>query len=368
MLTRLYIDNFRCLVNFELKLGRVNLLLGENGSGKTTVFDVLYRLREFISGRERTGGAFPPHELTRWQTLGIQRFELELKTVQGVFVYSLAVEHDETRRRSRVKKENLTLDNRLLFEFEDGTAKLFHDDFTAGPQYPFDWSQSGIGSLQERPDNSKLTGFRKEIEKFIITTIYPSLIQTESRKEENRLARDSSNLVSWYRFLSQEHQANLFELFNALKQVMPGFHSFSIKEMGEARTLKVLFSDASGKGKTLTYGFDELSDGQKALVALHALLYGLKGEGAYLFLDEPENYVALREIQPWLITLADFCGQEIEQAVVISHHPEVIDYLAPSDGKWFDREPNAPARVSDKPTQTVDDLKTSETIARGWDR
>lgn len=368
MLTRLYIDNFRSLVNFELKLGSVNLLLGENGSGKTTVFDVLYRLREFISGRERTGTAFPPHELTRWQTLGIQRFELELKTGQGVFVYSLTIEHDETRRRSRVKKENLTLDNRLLFDFEDGTAKLYHDDFTSGPQYPFDWSQSGIGALQERPDNRKLTSFRREIERFIITTIYPSLIESESRQEENRLARDSSNFVSWYRFLSQEHQANLFELFNALKQVIPGFHSFSIKEMGDARTLKVLIADGNGKGKTLTYSFDELSDGQRALVALHALLYGLKGEGAYLFLDEPENFVALREIQPWLTTLADFCGQEIEQAVLISHHPEIIDYLAASNGKWFDREPNTPAKISDRPAQMVDDLKSSELIARGWNR
>jgi len=44
MLKRLYVDNFRCLVNFELRLDRVNLLLGENGTGKTSVFDVLYRL------------------------------------------------------------------------------------------------------------------------------------------------------------------------------------------------------------------------------------------------------------------------------------------------------------------------------------
>jgi predicted ATPase len=37
MLKRIYVDNFRCLVNFELKLDRVNLLLGRNGTGKTTV-------------------------------------------------------------------------------------------------------------------------------------------------------------------------------------------------------------------------------------------------------------------------------------------------------------------------------------------
>jgi predicted ATPase len=39
------VDDFRCLVNFELKFDRVNLLLGENGTGKTTEFEVLHRLQ-----------------------------------------------------------------------------------------------------------------------------------------------------------------------------------------------------------------------------------------------------------------------------------------------------------------------------------
>ena len=35
MITRLYVDNFKTLVNFELTLGPMNLLLGANGSGKS---------------------------------------------------------------------------------------------------------------------------------------------------------------------------------------------------------------------------------------------------------------------------------------------------------------------------------------------
>ena len=33
MITRLYADNFKTLVNFELPLGPMNLLLGANGPG-----------------------------------------------------------------------------------------------------------------------------------------------------------------------------------------------------------------------------------------------------------------------------------------------------------------------------------------------
>jgi predicted ATPase len=36
MLTRLYIDNFRCFVKFEYGPARTQLILGANGSGKSS--------------------------------------------------------------------------------------------------------------------------------------------------------------------------------------------------------------------------------------------------------------------------------------------------------------------------------------------
>jgi ATPase subunit of ABC transporter with duplicated ATPase domains len=175
------------------------------------------------------------------------------------------------------------------------------------------------------------------------------------------------NFVSWYRFLSQEHQGSMLAIFQELKCVIPGFNSFSLKEAGEAKVLKVLLDRAGENGRLLTYDFRELSDGQRVLVALYTLLFGLKDEGVSLFLDEPDNFVALREIQPWLTALTDSCGEGIEQAVLISHHPEIIDHLALSAGRWFDRDSNGPTRVTDKPKAQVDGLMPSESMARGWE-
>lgn len=42
MLKRLYVNNFRCLVAFELKLDSFAVLCGPNGSGKSSVFDVIW--------------------------------------------------------------------------------------------------------------------------------------------------------------------------------------------------------------------------------------------------------------------------------------------------------------------------------------
>src|SRR4030067_3806848 len=99
MLTRIYIDNFRCLVNFELRLDRLNLLLGDNGTGKTTVFDVLRRIQQFVTASAKVSSVFPAQDLTRWQSGRRQRFALNLQIEQVCYTYSLAVENDEERGR-----------------------------------------------------------------------------------------------------------------------------------------------------------------------------------------------------------------------------------------------------------------------------
>lgn len=66
--------------------------------------------------------------------------------------------------------------------------------------------------------------------------------------------------------------------------------------------------------------------GGRLWIVLYAITLLTADQGTVLFIDEPVNYVALREIQPWLIALADACGGAVPQAVLCSHHPEVIDY------------------------------------------
>ena len=357
MLSRIHVDNFRCLVNFDLKLDRLNLLLGENGAGKTTVFEVLRRLQGFLRGKLNVDDAFPAQDLTRWQQLGIQNFELELKQGNDVYSYVLSIEHDTNRRLRRIKRESLQMNQGTLFDFEGRTAHLYHDDFTPGPEVMFDWSRSGVASLQARPDVKKLSRFCQQVARMVVVSPCPVNMVSENRVEDSYLTPTADNFSSWYRYVSQEHQGNVLELTQQLRKVLPSFDSFSLRDAGEnARVLKVIFrsevqspgsstfgnvsvSSSSSMGRytyPLEYNFDELSDGQRQLIVLYSLLYVVRGEGYSLFLDEPDNYLALREVQPWLTAIQDECGGSISQAVLISHHPEIIDYLAGSSSRWFE--------------------------------
>ena len=41
-LKRIYADNYKCLLNFELRLREITQLVGQSGAGKTAVSDVVY--------------------------------------------------------------------------------------------------------------------------------------------------------------------------------------------------------------------------------------------------------------------------------------------------------------------------------------
>ena len=373
MLNRIYVDNYKSLVNFDLKIGSINLLLGPNGAGKSSVFEVLGKLRAFISGERnldgdenKRGKLFDDSSRTRWQTLRVQTFELELGSDQGLYKYELAIEHDETGQKLRVKHERLGLDGNPLLRFEQRELHLYRDDYSAGPVYPFDWNRSAVAFIFPSPDNKKLTWFKERIQKLIVAQSVPALMAPDSNQEEPVPGKYLKNFVSWYRYLSQDQGLTL-AVTDALRKILPGFDYFEFKAYGEKnRGLKAYFSQPGLKDE-LGYTFDELSDGQKILMALYTLLLAAQKYGYMLCLDEPENFLALPEIRPWLVDLYDLCEEGKVQAVLISHHPEMIDYLLASPvGYWFDRQDNLAVRL--KPIQAENDggLSVSELIARGW--
>ena len=113
--------------------------------------------------------------------------------------------------------------------------------------------------------------------------------------------------------------------------------------------------------------FDQFSDGQRNLVALFTVLHSAVGADTTLCLDEPDNYVALREIQPWLIELIDRTRETASQCLLISHHPELINYLASSQGVRFFRDNLGPVRTQPFQTTEDDGLLPAEIVARGWE-
>jgi hypothetical protein len=382
MLKRVFASNFRTLINFDVGFDPLTLLLGPNGAGKTSAIEVVRLLRDFVRGEPvcfdgrmispTTTDLFPSSTLTRWQDVDVQSFEVALAGRGGEFVYRLEVEHERLRQRCRVRTEKLTFDGRHLFEssLHDNqlTAQLFRDDGTRGPTQLTDWTRSSLPSINPRAENQLMSWFKERMNRIIVTRFNPAVIGARAEGESHTLNWDASNFVAWFRHVADLDLELVSKLRPLLEEVITGLVGLGLDPDGpDAKILKARFlAGASGEAKTKPYfcRFDELSDGQRVLLMLYTLLLSATDDST-VCIDEPENFVALREINPWLNMLLDKVQTQSCQAILISHHPELINALAVGSGRWIDRAGDAESRAQSV-AEDGSELSVAELVSRGW--
>lgn len=376
MLTRIFVHNFRTFVNFEVRLDALRLLMGPNGAGKTALMDVLERLRQLVCESARIQDCFPLSErsLGLANAEGAMQFELDLRDAQGgLYTYGLQIEIDAERGLQRIGREWLHYNGKPLFSAERGEAQLYRDDHSTGPSFPMDWTLSGVGFLMSGNDNRLLSAFKERLARVYVIRLLPSAMSDESRAEASRPDTRLANFADWYRHLSLAMPERIHPLLDDLRARLPGLLGLHFRTAGDGKILYVDFKGETQAKVSLRFG--ALSDGQKALIGLYTALRVLpQTGGATLCIDEPENYLALPEIQPWMDALADLAEPEAEedtcQVLLISHHPWLLNFLAVEQGVWLERmHGSGPTREHAIGAQVAEgQLAISELIDRGWIR
>ena len=369
MFTRCYADNYRCLANFTLPLEPLSVLLGANGSGKSTVLILIAHLRDFILGRGKSLDLFPHQTLTRWDKRIEQTFELGLRLEQGEYLYRLRIRHEAPERAlNKVVEETLSLDGQRLFAADDQKIQLFNDAHKPGPELLADWHVSGISRISARGDNLKLMAFRRAIEGTLVLALNPALVNAVSAANQPVTIpeRDCSDFADWLKYISSAEVLARQEAEQSLaKGGLPGFRAFQADPSGDAEILQCIFQPK------LKFRLDELSSGQIALVILETALAVAGERHGVLMLDEPGNFLGLSEVQPLLARLQDAALASRFQVIVTAHHPLAVDFLAAGYGSWLDREPSGPTRlhpirVAESVAEDKAGLRVSDLIARGW--
>ena len=118
MIRRLYAHNFRCLENFDLPLSGHSsvLLIGKNGSGKTTIGSALEILQRIARGTNRVGELVKARDCARG-LIGVPiRFEIEVELAGAVYEYSIAFEFPIFSVEHRVLTEKLTVDGSTVYD------------------------------------------------------------------------------------------------------------------------------------------------------------------------------------------------------------------------------------------------------------
>lgn len=363
MLTRIFADNFRALVNFELRPGRLSLFLGDNGSGKTSVLYVLGSLRDLIILGRSSSQLFA-YTRTKWETRDLQRFELDIEGSGGIYRYVLEVHHPEgSYDQPLIRSESVSFDGESLYRFSEGEVHLYYDDQSEGAVFPFRADQSFLTNLEAGRANrlGRLASFKELIEGLWIIQPNPFAMELSSKQDQPFLAKNGMNFASFFDFLNDERPDIRTALEEHLRRAISEFRYFKLERTGDAKYLRAVYGDDQHKGN---YTLAEFSEGQRVLAILYSAVLGHLRSGSVLCFDEPDNFVSLPEIQPWLQILRDALEEQGGQAIIISHHPEVMDYLA-LDSIWQFERPSGPVIARRLEVNGVSDLKLSEIIARG---
>jgi hypothetical protein len=284
--------------------------------------------------------------------------------VEGhVFDYRIHIEQKADFEKPRIIQEKVLCDGQPLFDRDlDGVRFIRADGAQAG--FPLDWRQAALAAIQPRCANiSKVALLQEEVAKLLILRPNPRGMERESKAEARYPDLSMINLTSWYRSLAQEQEWT-DALRDALREVWPDFRSFKLVDAGlNTKALQLRFENEAAK-PTLLF-FDRLSDGERALIGLYMVRAAMAtGATRTVFLDEPDNFVGLPELQPWVLSMRELLDDE-HQLVLISHHPEILANSGEANRRYLWRDNHtSPTRIG--PLKVPDGMTAGEAIARGW--
>src|SRR5262249_43961397 len=145
---------------------RVNLVIGNNGAGKSMFFEVLYNVVALAVRGSAVQDLFSPNTLTRWSSRNVQRLEVDLSLSSGSYTYMVEIEHDASKQTVTLSRETVKYRSatpmgreRVLFAYDDSTVRLHNNDGRSGEEFPFRGIRSFLPQLEARPENSLLKEF-----------------------------------------------------------------------------------------------------------------------------------------------------------------------------------------------------------------
>ena len=343
VIRRLYVHNFRCLENFELSVSGQSsvLLIGKNGSGKTTVALVLEILQRIARGTNRVGDLVKPESRGRADVP--VRFEIEVGIGGKIYEYVIALELPEGFKELRVLEEKLAVGGvpaytrdvaqvNLAVPGPEHGAKPGTDArgkpisaaalMSGAARFRIDWHLVALPIVQGRSETDPIFIFKRWLARMLILRPIPALIAGESKQKTLEPNIRVTDFAAWFTGLLASAPAAYAKIDEYLKQVMPDLKDIQNPVIGkDSQNLAVRFSNEQG---TLSVPFEDLSDGEKCFMICAVVLAANEAYGPLLcFWDEPDNYLALDEVGHFVLALRQ-AFQSGGQFIATSHNPEAI--------------------------------------------
>ncbi|TSE35019.1 DNA replication and repair protein RecF [Tepidimonas fonticaldi] len=333
------IENYRAFRHARLdKLPRLVALVGANGTGKSTLFDVFSFLKDalaFNAGKAvaRRGGM---RELRSRGQSGPVRIEIKFRESGGrLATYELAV--DEVDGRIMVEREVLKFRRGQrgkpwhFVDFSRGRGTAITNEQQYGEEgaeehraeYALDEPDVlAIKGLGQFKDFRVVAEFRSLIEHWQISDFH--IAEARPSTEEGyaeHLSTRGDNLAQVAQYLYTYHRERFDAVLEAMKRRVPGVSHIDAKPTEDGR-LVLRFQDGSFKDPFIARF---VSDGTIKMFAYLVLLHDPK-PFPLLAVEEPENQL-YPELLPELAEEFRAYAQRGGQVFVSTHSPDFLNAL-----------------------------------------
>ena len=351
MINRLYVHNFRCLQNFDLSFGdrRSVLLIGQNGTGKTTVASALKILQKIARGTNRVRDLVRPADLSQQGVASPIRIEVEVRIDESIYSYAIAFELPLGWRELRILDERLAVDGFSVFTRDAAQVKLATPGTDREAWFSLDWHLVALTVVQERSSQDPLSIFKRWLAHMLLLRPVPIMMRGDSDHETTQPDDSLIEYGAWFKGLMISSPSSYAKIDAYLKEVMPDLLDVQNPTVGhDSHSLFLRFK--TGTGDTIALPFHDLSDGEKCFMAFALALAANDAYGPVLcFWDEPDNFLAPSEVGPSIMALRR-AFRDKGQLIVTSHNPEAVrrfsdentlilsrvSHLEPANARWLE--------------------------------
>ncbi|NKC15234.1 MAG: AAA family ATPase [Gammaproteobacteria bacterium] len=362
MIKRLYINNFKCLENFELPISNQpsSLLIGPNGVGKSSVGEVLSILQKIARGCNRVGQFATPKDFAHNRSNLPMRFEIEVDILGESYKYNLALELPEGFKEMRVTEEMLSYQGVEVYARNAAQVTMTRtkrpDIQSKRPDARFlvDWHLVALPIIQHDSEADPVYIFRNWLTRMLILAPLPTYISGDSESDTLSPRKDCSDFGAWFSGLLAHSPSAYTDIDSFVRRVMPDFEDIKNPHTGkESRSLYVQFRQGQA---SLSLEFKNLSDGEKCFFICATVLASNKAYGpVFCFWDEPGTYLSLSEVDQFIMELRRSFHSR-GQLVITSHHPEAIRRFSAENTLFLHRQSRLePTVVRPLDTLEIDD-------------
>lgn len=322
MIKRIYIDNFKSLMDFELNLAAFTCLVGLNGAGKSTVLQAL----DFISQQMR--GDIDEWLFQRqWQPSDIGSKLTAKKNIE----IALQLENQDhgliewkasfNRHSLRCTREEATSNGKLVLKVEDGEFFINKNVSSEGSRSAshsimFDYQGSILSQLKQNQLGPGLQVLKETLANIrSLDLLSPEHLRQRTRDSAGHLGLGGQKLSA---YLHEQGSEARQRLLTKLQTVYPQLTSIDTRSMRSGwKHLDIAEQFAK---KMLKTPARHVNDG---LLRLLAVLSQLESDEQFLLFDEIEN-----GINPELVEfLVDALVESEHQVMVTTHSPVILNYL-----------------------------------------